>query len=128
MKKLLLLALLFSYLAATAQKYNGILRGSLKDSASKQALHDATISVLSAKDSSLISFTISSNSGYFEIKNVPNGEYVALISYQGFATLRKSFIVTDKSPVADMGSVVMFQDYKSSAVPFGLSTLKEFAL
>ena len=113
MKKLLLLALLFSCLIVTAQKYNGVVRGALKDSASKQGLNDATVSLLGAKDSSLISFTLSSNSGYFEIKNVPSGEYVALISYQGFNTMRKRLAITDKSPVADLGSLLMIQNYKS---------------
>jgi hypothetical protein len=114
MKKLLFSALMFAVcLTATAQKYNGVVRGNLKDSAGKQGLHDATVSVLAAKDSSLISFTISSNSGYFEIKNVPSGDYVALISYQGFITLRKRFAITDKSPVADLGSVFMVENFKS---------------
>ena len=114
MKKLLFLALMFiTCLAATAQKYNGIVRGSLKDSASKQGLNDATISVLAAKDSSLISFTLSSNSGFFEVKNVPAGTYIVLVSYKGFRTLRKPFSITDKTPVADLGAVNMIQDYTS---------------
>jgi hypothetical protein len=113
MKKLLLLALLSSCLVVTAQKYNGIVRGSLKDSVSKQGLNDATVSLLATKDSSLISFTLSSNSGYFEIKNVPSGEYVALISHQSFTTLRKRFAITEKSPVADLGPVFMVENFKS---------------
>lgn len=113
MRKFLFLVWIFiSCLAANAQKYNGIVRGTLKDSATKQALNDATVSVLGAKDSSLISFTLSSNSGFFEIKNVPAGAYIILVSYQGFNTLRKSFSITDKVPVADLGAVFMIQDYK----------------
>ena len=94
------------------KKYNGIVRGILKDSASKQALHDATVSIIKAADSSLLSFTLSSNSGFFEIKNVPAGAYIVLVSYQGFNTLRKSFSISDKAPVADLGAVFMIQDYK----------------
>lgn len=114
MKKLSFSALMIVVcIVAKAQKINGAVRGNLKDSASKQALYDATVSVLSAKDSSLVSFTLSSNSGFFEIKNVPSGEYVVLVSYQGFNTLRKHFSITDKVPVADLGNVFMIQDYKT---------------
>ena len=113
MKKLFLLALFFSAcFLANAQKYNGIVRGTLKDSASKQGLSDATVSVLSSKDSSLISFTLSSNSGYFEIKNLPSDNYIALVSYQGFATMRKPFTIIESRPVADLGAINMVQDYK----------------
>jgi hypothetical protein len=113
MRKFLFFAwILTGCLTANAQKYNGVVRGTLKDSASKQSLHDATVSVLGAKDSSLISFTLSSNSGFFEIKNVPLGDYIMLVSYQGFNTLRKSFSITDKTPVADLGAVLMAEDFK----------------
>lgn len=113
MKKLLLFTLLFAIcFVATAQKYNGIVRGTLKDSASREAIHDATVSIITAKDSSLLSFTVSSNSGFFEIKNIPSGNYILLVSYQGFRTLRKSFSIADTRPVSDMGAVPMAQDYK----------------
>lgn len=113
MKKLLLLALLFTFgFFANAQKFQGALRGSLKDSASKQALNDATVSILNSKDSSLVSFTVSSGSGYFEIKNIPSGSYFILVSYQGFTTLRKPFVITESSPVADLGVIPMNQEYK----------------
>ena len=113
MKKLLSFLVLFiSFFFAQAQKNNGIVRGSLKDSASSQGLHDATVSIINAKDSSLISFTLSSNSGYFEIKNVAAGNYFLLVSYQGFRTLRKPFTVKESGPITDLGVVAMAQDYK----------------
>ena len=113
MKKLLIFALLFtSCFFADAQKNNGIVRGTLKDSASKQGLNDATVSIITVKDSSLISFSLSSNSGYFEIKNIPAGNYIVLVSYQGFRTLRKPFTITASGAVVDLGSVLMVQDYK----------------
>jgi hypothetical protein len=112
MRKFLLLASVLISCLVNAQKINGVVRGSLKDSATKQALHDATVSILAVKDSSLVSFTLSSNSGFFEMKNVPAGDYLVLVSYQGFNTLRKPFSITDKIPVADLGPVYMIQDFK----------------
>ena len=84
MKQLLLLISFFISSLAFAQKNPGKVIGSLKD-AKDESLPDATISVMQAKDSSLISFTRTSNSGYFEIKNLDTGSYYLLISYQGFS-------------------------------------------
>ncbi len=113
MKKLILFALLFTAcFSIKAQKNNGIVRGTLKDSASKIGLHDATVTIIKAKDSSLLSFTLSSNSGFFEIKNIPAGSYIVLVSYQGFKTLRKAFTITESGPVADLGAVPLAQEYK----------------
>ena len=113
MKKLVLFALLLSTcFLVQAQKNNGTVRGTLKDSASKQALHDATVSVIRSADSSLISFTLSSNSGFFEIKNIAAGNYFVLVSYQGFKTLRRPFSIIASAPVTDLGAVNMVQDYK----------------
>ena len=86
MKKLLILIMagLFFGSESSAQKIAGSVSGTLQDSASATALFDATISIIKAQDSSLISFTLSNNSGYFEIKNIDTSPYVPLVSYQGF--------------------------------------------
>ncbi|HEX2535917.1 MAG TPA: outer membrane beta-barrel family protein [Chitinophagaceae bacterium] len=113
MKRLFLFAFfLFAVQCLHAQKAPGTVRGTLKDSASASGLHDATVSVLTVKDSSLVSFTLSSNSGYFEIKNLAPGEYLLMVSYQGFETLRRPFSVTEAAPVAELGAVKLRQDYK----------------
>lgn len=100
-------------LAATAQKNEGVVKGSLMDSVSGQMLYDATVSVVRTSDSALISFTLSSNSGYFEVKNLAPGNYRLVVSYQGFSTLKKSFSVTAEQPVADLGKVIMDRSYKT---------------
>ena len=113
MKKLIFFALLITIgFFAYGQKFQGAVRGSLKDSASKQGLNDATVSILKLTDSSLVSFTLSSSSGYFEIKNLPPGDYIVLVSYQGFKTLRKPFTVSEARPLSDLGMIPMAQDYK----------------
>lgn len=113
MKKLLLVLVLSFFVASVdAQKTNSLVKGFLKDSASGEGLNDATVSLITAKDSTLISFTLSSNTGYFEIKNVAGGNYVLLVSYQGFQTLKKPFSVLESSSITDLGSIQMVQDYK----------------
>lgn len=100
-------------LAASAQKNEGVVKGTLLDSVSGQMLYDATISVVRVKDSSLISFTLSSNSGYFEVKSLAPGDYRLVVSYQGFRTLKKPFSITAEQPLADLGKVIMDRSYKT---------------
>lgn len=115
MNRILLLLLIFTAVSvtATAQKTSGTVKGILQDSASAHRLPDATVSVSSSKDSSLISFTLTSNSGYFEIKNLDTGSYYLLVSYQGFETAKKVFSITGEKPVVDLEQVKMQQAYKT---------------
>ena len=114
MKKFFLLSLvLASVFTAAAQKTAGIVKGTLVDSTSAQGIADATISVSSSKDSTLVSFTLTSNSGFFEIKNLEAGSYYLQVSYQGFENLALSFDITADNPVKDFGSMNMSRLYKT---------------
>lgn len=115
MKRSLLLLFLLPAFAAMAQKDAGSVKGFLLDgtATNRQALDDATISVMDAKDSSLVSFTLTSNSGYFEVKNLPPGNYYLIVSYQGFANMKKSFSITAGNPVKDLADIKMDKSYKT---------------
>ena len=66
-KAFLLAAFAFTFsVLLYAQKVSGVVKGILKDSASGQSLNNASVSVITQKDSTLISFTLTSNNGYFE--------------------------------------------------------------
>ena len=110
MKKVFSLYLsMMIWAAASAQKITGSIKGFITDSTA-HALNDATVSIITAKDSSLISFTLSSNSGYFEIKNIVDGDYIVLVSYEGFFPLRKPFTISPASQHINLGDVKMVQD------------------
>lgn len=96
-----------------AQKLQGMVKGTLQDSVSGQNLYDATVSVVRVSDSTLISFTLSSNSGFFEVKSMSPGEYRIVVSYQGFKTLKKVFSITPEAPVADLGILKMDRSYNT---------------
>ena len=98
---------------ADAQKVNGIAKGSIQDSVSSMPLADATISVIRSNDSSLISFTVTSSSGYFEIKNIESGTYSLLISYSGMQSFKKPFVISTASPITDLGVIKLNRIYKS---------------
>jgi hypothetical protein len=97
--------------AGIAQK--GILKGSLHDADTKQALPDATISVSKAKDSTLLSFTLTSNSGYFEIKNIDTGAYYMQVSYLGFEPIKRSFRIAPDKLIMDLGDINMGRAIKT---------------
>lgn len=115
MQKLLLLFFLFCGTSLFAQKFPGLVKGHLQEDAGQQAVADATVSVLSAKDSSLVSFTVSSGSGYFEIKNLDTGAYYLLVSLQELETLKQSFIISDSSRVVDLGKLALNKSYRTLA-------------
>lgn len=114
MYRYLLLAVFFfcGVFSLHAQKFGGSIRGTLIDSSSKQGLNDATVSVIGAKDSSLVSFSLTSNSGFFEIKNLDTGAYILQISYQGYPSIQKPFSLTAQAPVKDFGNINADQEYK----------------
>lgn len=112
-RTLLLAAWILCTALAFGQKGIGTVKGVLQDSASAAVLPDATVSVMTAKDSTLTSFTLTSNSGFFEIKNLDTGDYYLLISYQGFETGKRPFAITADQPVLDLQAVKLQQSYKT---------------
>jgi len=115
MKKiyLIVLSVLVLQFGSYAQKGNGSARGTLQDSVSAAPLADATVSVVRAKDSSLISFTITSNSGFFEIKNIEPGTYNLVASFTGMQTLKQQFVISADHTVADFGTIKLSRNYKA---------------
>ncbi|MBO9151138.1 outer membrane beta-barrel protein [Chitinophaga sp. GCM10012297] len=75
--------------AAVAQQRTQ-LKGSVADSASKEMLEMATVSVQDAKDSSLITYTLTDNKGAFRLSGLPANKPVRLlVSYTGYRTFSK---------------------------------------
>ena len=115
MRKLLPLTvfLFLFYALAQAQKTSGSVKGTLHDSTTATGPPDATVSVIRAADSSLISFTLTNSNGYFEIKNLDTSHYVLLVSYEGFQSLKKPFAITAQQPEAIFGIIPLPRTYKT---------------
>jgi len=115
MKKIFALSFLFFALVITAkaQKFDGSIKGKLIDTAAKQPIADATVSVLNAKDSSLATFTLSNKQGIFEIKGLGEGDYRVVVSSKGFVEFKKTFSIHANSKAVDFGSLVVEKDYKT---------------
>jgi hypothetical protein len=114
MRKLTAFIVLFlAFTNCWSQKTSGRLSGNVIDSAGGSKIAGATVSVLKAKDSSLLSFTVSSNAGDFEIKNIAVGDYRLIISSQGFITQSQMFTITESHSNVDVGLIKMERNYKS---------------
>jgi len=94
----------------TAQQ--GTVKGRLSDS-SFQSLENATISVLQQKDSSVVTYTISDAKGFFELKNIPIGDYQLLVSFTGYEVYKQTFSISADKRVADLGTLIMKPEFKT---------------
>ena len=103
---LLLVTLLSSFLNANAQK-EGSIKGIVKDTASSQLLSGATVTVLLAKDSSLVSFARTNSQGIFSIRNIEYGNYRLLITHVGYVNISKVFSLSASLVDVDFGMLVI---------------------
>jgi len=102
-----LLTLLSVIIVLAAYNQTTTVKGKLIDSIAKQPLKDATISILDAKDSTAEVYALSKEDGSFEIKDVANGSYIILFSFQGYKPIYKNLILTKDKNIVDFGSIWM---------------------
>ena len=110
MHRIILLITLLSIcvLPLAAQKnITGTIRGKLVDTAGKQSLADATVSLMDLKDSSSSGFTVANEKGLFEMKGIDEGRYRLLISFGGYQNVSRVFAITREKPVIDLGTINM---------------------
>src|SRR5579864_3112499 len=89
------LFLLTAIQALPQKKISGTVRGTIVDTASKQDLSEATVSVTPVNlDSSDIQFSTTDRKGNFLIKNLQPGTYHLLISFEGYNHIRKNFTIS----------------------------------
>ncbi len=93
-------------MGAMAQK-NGSIKGTLYDTTAKQPVGAATITVLQKKDSSLVTFTMTDNKGFFEVTGLANGEYRLMVSHVNYHNLNKFVVIDDAGKNKELGNIVM---------------------
>ncbi|WP_439505227.1 outer membrane beta-barrel protein [Sediminibacterium sp.] len=105
--RLLLLALsMFSCLSLMAQN-TATLKGKLVDSVGKQALKDASITVLEAKDSTLDVFGLAKADGSFIVEKISFGEMIVMIKFQGYEAYSKKINFSKANSTVDLGTIYM---------------------
>jgi hypothetical protein len=85
---------------------NLTIQGSLKDSIANRALNSATVSLVYAKDSSLVSFSRTNEAGVFNFKNVAPGNYLISVSYVGYVP-KWVPVITGTEKTVEMGLIYM---------------------
>ncbi len=104
MKIQLLLLVSFICLLPTlyAQKECSI-QGMVKDSSTGLPLSGATVTVLLAKDSSLVSFSRTNSNGFFSIRNIDYESYRLLVTHVGYLNISRAFTINASIPGLDFG-------------------------
>ncbi len=92
----------FSY----AQAHSTAVKGIVCDSASGQGLAYATVSILNARDSTLISFVRADSAGHFSISSAAKEKFLLSASYVGYLPVWK-VLETDGKREVNMGKLFM---------------------
>jgi len=100
-----LVALFVLISSATYAQNTYSIRGSAVDTAEKRMLHNSTIMVLNAKDSTLRKFTRAKGDGSFSIDNLVAGKFILVMSYPGYAEYAENFELDDKNPQRNFGKL-----------------------
>ena len=105
--------LISSALLAQAPKKNVKITGTIKDGPQKN-LQSATITLLKAKDSSTVKFSISDKDGKYEFVDIPEGKYLVSVSLVGYEkSFSTPFEVTSASPDINLGTIVLVEEARS---------------
>ncbi|WP_317168058.1 carboxypeptidase regulatory-like domain-containing protein [Spirosoma taeanense] len=83
----------------------GIIRGAVVDSTTRQPLLEASVSLLLARDSSLVTFGITDGEGRYVFKNVAEGQYRVLVTYVGYRSKARRISISSNNPTADAGTL-----------------------
>ncbi|MEO5682550.1 MAG: outer membrane beta-barrel protein [Chitinophagaceae bacterium] len=90
------------------QVITGTVNGSILDTAGKQSLNGASIALFDLNDSSAVpKYGQAKAKGFFEIRNLAEGRYRLLVTFEGYENLSRFFAITKEKRLIDMGSIVM---------------------
>ncbi len=104
-RTLLLLALILTFSVARSQTNS--IKGVAADLSSNAKLHNATVSVLNAKDSTLYKFTRANAEGNFSFQNMKNGNFILLITYPEYADFVNKFTLDSANRSIDFKAIDM---------------------
>ncbi|MFV0470747.1 MAG: outer membrane beta-barrel protein [Paludibacteraceae bacterium] len=108
MKKIALLLFFVSSMVTISAQYK--INGNVKDNKADAPLDLATIRLLAAKDSALVSGVRTSTNGKFSLSNIKSGNYILSITSIGFVPYTANVTVRDKD--ITLATITMGEDVK----------------
>ena len=104
MKKVLSLFALMSFAISSYAQNSGKITGSIKDGGNQKIIDAASISLLKAKDSSLIKVSVTDKEGNFAFENVKDGSYLLMASSLGHTNVYSPVVsISAQNPLASAG-------------------------
>lgn len=88
-------------------KIRGTVKGTIVDTAGKQSLEQATVSVTPESDSSAVQFVATNKQGSFLFRNLSPGSYRLLISFEGYQHISKTFTINAANKDIDFANLYM---------------------
>lgn len=82
-------------------------KGSVIEDSNKQPIEQATVRLLSVKDSAFISGVVSGKNGSFSLKNVKNGSYLLSVTFIGFEPVYRLLQITGRTNPVNVGKLSM---------------------
>ena len=98
---------LFSLSLLTSFAQTLTIRGTIADSTTGKGLAYATVSVIEAKDSMLIAFTIADTAGHFRFNKIATGNYLLSVSYTGYRPVWRPLPPASADGTIEAGNVVL---------------------
>lgn len=111
----IVLSLILLCVASTVvaqKKVVGSVKGKVVDSLKKEALAEATVSVINTKDSSVVAYTVAKAGGAFEIGDLEAGLYRLVVSYSGYDNFAKNFMISTDFPNVNLNSIFLQREGK----------------
>ncbi len=103
---LLITACFLSTFSALAQNPYSV-KGSVSDTSSNSKLVNTSISVLNAKDSTLVNYTRADAAGAFSLTGLKKGKLILLVSYPGYADYVEQFSLDSAKTTHNFGHLSM---------------------
>lgn len=86
----------------------GNIKGHVINSKGGQGVSYASIAIIKSGETDALAGSISDEEGYFIVKNIPNGEYKAVVSFIGFETKEVNNItVSSRENRIELGNIVL---------------------
>ncbi|WP_240737287.1 outer membrane beta-barrel protein [Hymenobacter metallicola] len=89
--------------AQPAPASKGSISGTAIDSLTGKVLREASVSLLAARDSSYLTFTITDGDGQFVLRNVAPGSYQVLVTFLGYRSRLVAVQLTAAHPTVTLG-------------------------